>query len=147
MLHDIAETVWNGQPVSLSVPLFNGIWQGDANTQTLLALRQCTSPARVLNITGPEKASVRETALEFGRLMGREVTFAGSPGELAWLIDTAQATALFGSPTIPLAQLMPWMAHWVMAGGRSLGKPTHYEVSSGKYLRSAKFKVARASSP
>jgi len=133
VLHDIAQTVWAEQPVPLMVPFFNCIWQGDANAQALLALEHCASPARVLNITGPEIVSVREMALEFGRLMGRKVMFSGEAGTQAFLNDSSLATNLFGPPTIPLAQLIPWTADWVMAGRRSLGKPTHFEVNTGKY--------------
>jgi hypothetical protein len=26
-----------------------------------------------------------------------------------------------------------WVAHWVQAGGKNIGKPTHFEVTDGKY--------------
>jgi hypothetical protein len=34
---------------------------------------------------------------------------------------------------VPLAVLQPWVAHWVQAGGPSLNKPTHFEVTDGRF--------------
>mgnify|MGYP002261893211 CR=1 FL=1 len=33
----------------------------------------------------------------------------------------------------PLARLLDWVAAWVERGGRSLGKPTHFQVRDGKF--------------
>ena len=53
VLFDIADNIRNGLPVSNSVGNFNAIWQGDVNNWTLLSLEHCTSPANILNVTGP----------------------------------------------------------------------------------------------
>jgi hypothetical protein len=29
--------------------------------------------------------------------------------------------------------MLDWTADWVQRGGKSLGKPTHYEARDGKY--------------
>lgn len=133
VLHDIGRKVCKGEDVDLGVGHFNAIWQGDANNQALLALRHCASPAAVLNVTGLETLSVRETALEFGRLMGKTVRFSGSEAETAYFADAHRAAELFGPPRMPMAQVLRWTAPWIMGGHRSLNKPTHFEVRNGKF--------------
>jgi nucleoside-diphosphate-sugar epimerase len=72
VLVDIATKVKNNILVDLSMGYFNVIWQGDANEVVLRALEQAASPAKVINITGPETLSVKDVALEFGKLFGVE---------------------------------------------------------------------------
>jgi len=55
----------------------NVMWQGDACSQVLQSLELASSPARALNVTGPETFSIRETALAFGRLLGKEAVITG----------------------------------------------------------------------
>lgn len=133
VIHDLAQAVWQERPVSRNVAYFNGIWQGDANAQALMALEHCGAPPAVLNITGPETISVEATAETLGRLMGKAVTYAGEPGPVAYLNNASRAHGLFGYPRVPLADVIRWTAEWVRQGGRSLGKPTHFEVSDGTY--------------
>jgi hypothetical protein len=40
---------------------------------------------------------------------------------------------LFGRPTISLDRMIGWVAEHLLAHGRLLGKPTHFEVRSGKF--------------
>jgi len=133
VLHDIAQAVWQGQPVDVTVGQFNVIWQGDVNAQALRALELCASPAAVLNVTGPETVSTRAVARRFAELMGKEAIFIGEEGPVAYLNDASQAIRHFGDPRVCLEQLITWTAEWVMAGGRSLGKPTHFEVNDGRF--------------
>lgn len=133
VLHDLARNIWEGRPVERTVGHFNAIWQGDANNQALLALERCASPAAILNLTGPETLSVTTTARQLAEHLGREVTFAGEPGPTAYLNNAALSHRLFGYPRVPLANVIEWTADWIRHGGRSLGKPTHFEVSDGKY--------------
>jgi len=133
VLHDIATKVWHNKPVDVTAGHFNCIWQGDANTVALRCLEHCASPAAVLNVTGPETLSTREVAEAFGRIMDRPARFTGKESDMAYLSNSAKATRLFGEPTVSVDQMIAWNAHWVMAGGRSLGKPTHFEVTDGNY--------------
>ncbi len=133
VLHDLARTIWEERPVTLSVPHFNAIWQGDANEQILRALELCASPARILNITGPETLSVRMVAEELAGIMGKTVTFTDEQGTTSLLNDSSAAAALYGYPRVPLRRVLRWTADWVARGGASLGKPTHFEVGDGKY--------------
>ena len=78
VLFEIAKQVFAGTPVDVSTGQVNVIWQGDANTQALLALEHCSVPANILNCTGPETVSVRYAASEFGRLPNKKVEFCGA---------------------------------------------------------------------
>jgi nucleoside-diphosphate-sugar epimerase len=133
VLHDIARTVFEERPVSVRMGHVNVIWQGDANTQVLRALRYATTPTTPLNVSGPETASVRALALAFGRRFGKSVTIEGEEAPTAWLVNTGEAQRLFGYPMVPLAKLVDWTADWVAHGGVSLGKPTHFEARDGTF--------------
>ena len=133
VLHDIAAAIMEGRPVDNTVGYFNVIWQGHVTSVALRALELCASPAAVLNVTGPEIASVEETAKEMGRLMGRPVAFSGVSGDRCYLNDASRMCREFGPPAVTLAQLVRWQAWWTSHGGVSIGKPTHFEVNDGKF--------------
>jgi hypothetical protein len=132
VLHDVAQCVLAEKPVALGMGYVNVIWQGDANEQALRLLAHCTAPTSALNVSGP-KTSVRFLAEEFGKRFDKKPSFSGSPSPTAWLIDIAQSVKLFGSPRVPLATMLDWVADWVSRGQPSLGKPTHFETRDGKY--------------
>lgn len=133
VLHDIAAAIANDEPVDDTVPGFNIIWQADANNQALLCLEHCDTPATIMNCTGREILNTREVAEQIGTIMQKEVRFTNTIGEVGYLNNASKATALFGTPTVSSAQMLDWTARWVQAGGRSLGKPTHFEVNTGKF--------------
>ena len=133
VIHDLATRVWQGQPVPLQVPVFNGLWQGDANNLTLLTLEAAETPAAILNLTGPETLSVRETAERLAERLGKPVRFEGAPGSTAYLNDASRLYARLGRPRVPIGRVIDWTADWVRAGGLSYGKPTHFEVSTGTF--------------
>ena len=120
-------------PIDLAMGHFNCIWQGDANERILRALGHCTNPPQALNITGPDTLSVRDVAGRLGQLMNRQPKFTGEEAPTVWLNNPARSTELFGEPTTKLETLLRWTAHWTLNQGRSLGKPTHFEVRDGKY--------------
>lgn len=133
VLHDIAERIAAGAPVSRSVAHFNVIWQGDANERALLSLGHCAAPPAVLNVTGAEMLELEKVARALGEKMGREVTFEGAPAGKAYLSNAAKSVGLFGTPRVGTEAMLDWTAEWVARGGRSLGKPTHFEVTDGKF--------------
>jgi len=133
VLCDIASRIWNDNPVDITVPRFNVIWQGDAAKQTLLSLQQAKSPSNILNITGPENLFTREVALKMGELLEKEVRFAGEEGEKALLNNAQRAAELFGYPSVPVSKMIQWTAHWIRIGGVLWDKPTHFEVNDGRY--------------
>jgi nucleoside-diphosphate-sugar epimerase len=132
-LVDIARQVKTGQPIDLTMGYFNAIWQGDANSYAFRSLELCSSPPDILNVTGPERISVRQTAEWFGAAFGRSPAFVNTEGPVALLSDASRCRALLGEPEVPLDLLRQWVARWVAAGGSSLDKPTHFEVTDGRY--------------
>lgn len=133
VLVDIARKVHAGQPVDLSVPAFNAIWQGDANSYALRALELCSAPARMLNVTGREIVSVRRAAGFFAAAFHRQPVFRGEEGDRALLSTASRCHSLLGSPEVPIDELMRWVAHWVAIGGASLNRPTKFEVADGRF--------------
>ncbi len=133
VLVDLARKVWEGNAVDLAMGNFNVIWQADANAMTLASLAHAASPPFVLNVAGPEQLSVRRVCEQFGQLMGREAKFVGSEAPDALLSNGQMGHRMFGYPRVTADQMMRWIARWVMCGGASLGKPTHFETRSGKY--------------
>lgn len=133
VLRDIGDKVLHGQPVDISSSHVNVIWQGDANTQALLCLEHCTVPANKINVTGPETLPVKWVAEEFGRNFGVKPTFTGIPSPVMYLNNSAKASEIFGYPTVAPKTMVRWLAGWLKSGGRSLNKPTHFEVTSGRY--------------
>jgi nucleoside-diphosphate-sugar epimerase len=133
VLIDIATKVINRQPVDLTMGYFNIIWQGDVNDFVLRSLEHTQSPAKILNITGPETLSVKEVALKFGKLLEVKPIFTNSEAQTALLSNSSEAFRIFGKPKVPAEQVIKWIAEWLKGGGRLLGKPTHFEVRDGNY--------------
>ena len=131
-LVDIARRVHAGEPVDLRAGHVNALWQGDACSYALRSLALCGSPARPLVVTGPEALAVRDAAEGLGRRFGRPVRFAGEAGP-ALLGDPSLCVSQLGPPEVSLARLLGWVAEWVAQGGRSLGKPTHFEATDGRF--------------
>jgi nucleoside-diphosphate-sugar epimerase len=133
VLLDVAQKVWSNAPIDLTMGHANVLWQRDANAAALRCLELAASPPRILNVTGPETASIRALALRFGELMGRRPDFVGRESDRALLSNAAEAMRRFGPPTLALERLIEWVAEWVRRGGPTLGKPTHFETTDGKF--------------
>jgi nucleoside-diphosphate-sugar epimerase len=133
VLRDIGDRVYAGRPIDLSTGHVNVIWQGDVINQSLLCLEHCSSPANIINMTGPETASVRYIAGQFAQLFEKEVTFINAESPTALLNNASKAAKLFGYPSVPLLRMIEWVAQWIELGGPSLDKPTHFEVRDGKF--------------
>ena len=133
VLHDIGSRVLAGEPVDLTTGNVNVIWQGDANSHALRCLARCTAPTTPINVSGPETASVRALALAFAERFGRTPRFEGIEAEQCWLVNTGEATRLFGNPSVPLLTMVDWVAEWLVAGGDAYGKPTEYASRDGAF--------------
>lgn len=133
VLFDIARSIMEGKPVSVDTPCFNCIWQGDAVEAAIRLLLHASSDVYRMNVTGPETASVRATAQQLAKLLGKEVTFVGKEADTALLNNASKMAKLFGNPTVPLGTLIEWQAQWLLAGGRTLDKPTHFEERKGNF--------------
>src|SRR6266850_2111984 len=126
VLVDIAQRVFSGQPVSLSMGYLNAIWQGDANAMSLQSLAFASSPPFVINIAGPELLSVRKIAQEFADRFQKPVQFEGVEAPDALLSNSQESLQHFGPPRISLKQMLDWIADWTIRGGETLAKPTHF---------------------
>ncbi len=133
VLHDIATPIWQNKPVNNTVGHFNVIWQGDANNYALRCLEHTESPAAAMNVTGPEIIPVEYIAEKFAELLGRPLSYTGEPGKKCYLNNAAKSFSLFGYPRMTLDKMIEMQADWIRQGGRSLNKPTHFEVNNGKF--------------
>jgi nucleoside-diphosphate-sugar epimerase len=133
VLRDVADRVFAGEPVNLTMGYVNVIWQRDANAVALMALAHAASPPLVLNVTGRPAVAVRRLAEAFGRRFDRPPRFTGAEATTALLSDASRCEEMFGPPAMALETMIDLVASWVMAGGRSLGKPTHFQERSGAF--------------
>lgn len=133
VLVDIATAVRDGAPIDLSMGYVNVVWQGYANEVTLRALHHASSPPTAINLTGPEIVSVRRLAHWFGERLGREPVLVGEEQPSALLNDASRCHALFGYPDLTLLEMVDMVAEWLRAGGELLGKPTKFQVRSGRF--------------
>jgi nucleoside-diphosphate-sugar epimerase len=133
VLFDVASAVNEERAIDLSMGHANVIWQGDANTQILMALNHCSVPAWPINISGRSVISIKWLAEEFAKRFGKRAVFTGTSATSAWLANTDKAASLFGDPIVPIDKMIDWCADWVAKDGANLGKPTHFEVRDGGY--------------
>src|SRR5437773_4673923 len=133
VLVDIAQRVYAGQPVSLSMGYLNAIWQGDASAMSLQALGIASVPPFLINIAGPELLSVRRVAEQFGERLHKPVRLEGQESADALLSNAKKSYELFGHPRVEANQLISWIADWVSRGGATLAKRTHFEERAGHF--------------
>lgn len=133
VLFDLADKILKGEPISISTPCFNFIWQGSANEIAIRALLHAESPAKIMNITGPETISIKKAAEELGEYLGKKPIFTGETSNDAYLSDSALAIETFGYPSVSAKTLIRWQAEYIKDGGRTLCKPTHFEERKGSY--------------
>ena len=133
VLCDVATNILNGNPVSVRTPCFNCVWQGYANEVAIRALTIAGNPVEYLNVTGPETVSVRDAAEKLGALLGKEPVYEGEETDIALLSNAGKCVKLFGYPSVGVEQMIEWQAEWLQAGGRLLGKPTHFEERKGNF--------------
>lgn len=133
VLYDIAQRVWNNEIIDLSMGHVNVVWQGYVNEVALRCIALAESPARILNVTGPETLPVRWVAESFGERLDRHPHVQGEEAPTALLNNASACFARFGRPGVDIETLMDWVAYWVASDGPSLGKPTHFETRDGKF--------------
>ena len=133
VLLDVAQNVWRGEPVEVTMGYANVIWQRDANARAIQCLAHAASLPFPINVTGMERVSIRALAQRFGELFDRPARITGQEAPTAWLSNASRAHELFGPPSIGVDQLVVWTADWIRRGGATLDKPTHFEVRDGKF--------------
>lgn len=133
VLLEIAKAVREERPIDIRMGHVNVIWQGDANEMALRGLLHCNVPAKLLNITGPETASVKWITGEFGKLFGKVPQFSGEEQSTALLSNAAESFRLFGYPKVSTLQMIGLTAAWLEEGGRTIQKATHFQEREGQF--------------
>ncbi|MEU1980602.1 hypothetical protein [Nocardia sp. NPDC019395] len=130
---DIARRVHAEEPVDLSIGVVNVVWQRYTNEVVLRVLGQADTNPFLLNLTGPEIASVRAIATELGEKLGVAPRFVGTEGATSLLNNASKCHRLFGYPDRTLGQLIQMQADWIGAGGPLWNKPTKFERRDGNF--------------
>jgi len=133
VLCDLVQQVAHGRPVDLEMGATHVIWQGDANARAIQSLALAATPPLPLNVTGLERIPIRWLAEQIGARLGRPPAFSGQPSPTAWLWDASRSYELFGPPTVSLEEMLDATVAWHQQGGAILGKPTHFESTSGQF--------------
>jgi nucleoside-diphosphate-sugar epimerase len=137
VLVDLAQKIFADEPIDLGMSAFNTIWQGDANEMALRSFQELDNTPIgtpfVLNVTGPETLHVREVAEKLGQRLSKKPQFTGAESETALLSNSSRAFELFGEPIVSTAELIEWVGDWIVLGGETLNKPTHFESRDGKF--------------
>lgn len=133
VLVDIGQKVLDGTPIDVTTGYANVIWQGDANSYCLRSFSLCSSPAKLLNVTGTRVLSVREIAERFGKRFNKTPRFVGVEAPTALLNDASLCEKLLGPTEINEDELFEMTAHWLNMGGATLGKPTKFESRDGRF--------------
>lgn len=137
VLVDLAQKIFAGEPIDLSMSSFNTIWQGDVNDMALRCFEELDNTPigtpLLLNITGPETLNVREVAEKLGERLRTKPKFTGTESNTALVSDASRALKLFGEPIVSTAELIDWVGDWIVLGGDTLNKPTHFESRDGNF--------------
>lgn len=130
---ELANAVRSDTVIDLSTGTVNVIWQHDANEIAIRSLLHTQSPARILNVTGPEVISVKWLAEEFGRRLGKVPRFKNEPSDTALLSNASACHALFGYPNVSIREIIDITAAWVEQAGEQWNKSTHFQERGGKF--------------
>ena len=133
IIHDLGRKIHDGESIDLTMGHVNQVWQGDANGYLVRLFPLCSSPATILNLTGPDVLSVRSMSEMLGRRLEMEPSFTARESDTALLGNARRLFDRLGEPEVPPERIADWVAHWIRIGGRSLDKPTGYESRSGRF--------------
>jgi len=133
VIMEIAKSVLGEKPIDLRTENVNVIWQKDANEMAIRSLLHADSPAKILNITGPETLSTRWVAEEFGRIFSKTPVFENQAQGTALLNNASESHRLFGYPKVSIREIIDVTATWLLHGGEQLDKPTHFQERGGQF--------------
>ena len=131
VLVDLAEKVWAGETIDLTMGYFNAIWQSDANAAALAAFDVVSTPPKIINVSAPEMNEVRQVCETLARCFNKSCRFTGAPATDAFLTNNELMVSLLGPVRWKTSDILPVVARWVERGGLRLGKPTHFQSRSG----------------
>ncbi len=133
VMMEIAKSVLQGKEIDLRTENVNVIWQGDANEVAIRSLLHCSSPAKMLNVTGPETLSIKWIAEQFGKKFSKEPKFIHEAAGTALLNNASECHRLFGYPKVTVREIIDITATWLEQGGEEFGKETHFQERGGKF--------------
>jgi nucleoside-diphosphate-sugar epimerase len=134
VLTDIATKVFEYQPIPLAMGYVNVIWQRDANRMALELFEHLGSYPLIVNVTGTERLSVRQLALEFAKRFEVEgVSFEGTESDTALLSNTSRMQSLLRAPEMTTTGMIDMVAEWITEGKPLLNRATHFETRDGSY--------------
>lgn len=130
---DLVRTVRAGEPVDLTMGHLNLVWQGYSNEVILRCLSRAGNPPFVLNVTGPELISVRETAERIAVLACKEPIFRSTSAPTALLSDAGRCHEIFGLPAVGPEALIMHTVRWIEAGLPLFNKATGFQKRDGTF--------------
>ncbi|MEU3642309.1 NAD(P)-dependent oxidoreductase [Lentzea sp. NPDC034063] len=133
VIADLAQKLVKGTTIDLTTGAVNVVWQRYANEVVLRSVAHASDSPFVLNLTGPETASVRSIATRLASRLGVEASFTGYLPETSLLSDATTCHELFGYPDRTLGQLIDLQAEWLRGGGALWSKPTKFERRDGRF--------------
>ena len=133
VVREIAKQVNNETPIDLTSNNVNVIWQSDANEIAIRSLLHCESPAKVLNVTGPEILSIKWIAEKLGEALHKKPQFVNDPEPTALLNNASECHRIFGYPKVSILEIIEITAQWILNGGDEFGKDTHFQERKGKF--------------
>lgn len=133
VVREIAKQVNNNLPIDLSTNNVNVIWQSDANEIAIRSLLHCQSPAKVLNVTGPEILSIKWIAEKIGKALNKKPVFVNEPEPTALLNNASECHSIFGYPKVSILQIIDITTQWILNDGEEFGKDTHFQERKGKF--------------
>src|SRR5690606_15763536 len=125
--------VYHQQPIDIRTNNVNVIWQHDANEIALRGLLHGESPAKVLNVTGPEILSIRWVAEKLGEALGCQPVFVNEPEQTALLNNASECHRIFGYPKVGIQEIIDVTVQWILNNGDDFGKDTHFQERGGKF--------------
>ena len=99
----------------------------------LRALGHCTVPSSAAQCQRPGDRERALAGKSFGQRLGKPPVFTGVEAAEGWLVNTAEATRLFGYPSVPLLDPGRLDRGLGRRGLPSLGKDTHYDTRDGNF--------------
>lgn len=133
VLLELAQTIYQDQPIDLTMGQVNVVWQPDVSEAAIRSLLHTQVPANILNYTGPETLSVRWISERMAEKMGKTVSFVSEEATTALLNNASKAHELFGYPKTTIREMIDIVCEWVMLGGGVDDKPTHFQEREGRY--------------
>lgn len=133
VLVDIATRLLADEPVDVTAGCVNLVWQGDSNRVTLECFRIAASPPTILNLSGPATVPIRELATKLAKALGVEAKFVGKEKEKSLISNGSLCWRTFGAPKVSVDEMIQRVAAWLKEGRPTMGKPTHFEATNGKY--------------